>query len=1052
MSSNDLHNRELGSISFDDFRGQLIATQLMTEAELAAALERLRPDERPTTGAELAMTLVEAGKLTGYQAIAISDGAAHPLVLNNYTIVDEIGRGGMGHVYKAVHQRMERIVAIKVLSPHAITSGDSVSRFHREVKTAAQLVHPNIVTAFDADAAGDTHYLVMEHVTGCDLSWLVKEQGPLSVNQTISCICQAAEGLAFAHDRGIVHRDVKPSNLLVNTDGVVKVLDLGLAQYEQDQVRLTRTGQVMGTYDYISPEQIATPNVVDARSDIYSLGCTLYALVTGHAMYEEHSTLEKLEAHRSGEIPRLCDSSATSETAPLAHLDSTYALMVAKRPKDRIPSMRDVIEALQKCLLPGQSSVVVPPKKSPSVDIASLLQGGVTLPTQIGGQGSVTEDTIQNAGVNDTSPGSAISSPRVKGYELLEEIGRGAMGVVYKARHEKLNRVVALKLVVAGSTASPQELARFQTEAEAVAMLQHPNIVQIFEVGRCRRGPFCAFEYVDGGTLADAANGEPVDIRQAASWVRQLAEAIDLAHRQGIVHRDLKPNNVLMTSSQTPKITDFGLARRLEHVDTRQTKTGAILGSPAYMSPEQALGKREIGSASDIYSLGVILFELLTGDLPFKADSVVGMMQQIKSAEAPSLRQVRRTVPPDLETICLKCLAKEPDRRYPTAAALAADLRAFLDDQPISARQRSLPATAVRYARRQPALVCLTIALMIVTALCVVLLIRRPDSAEVAADPRGDAVQVGGQTPYEAKPPAGLPAFQTLSRNPMTVEKIELGRQLFFDKRLSIDDSVSCATCHDPDRGWSDGKPLAVGVNGQVGTRHSPSIINVAYAPSLMWDGRLPFLESQPLAAILNPAEMAMPSEAVLVEKVEAIEEYQEAFSQAFDDGVTANNTAMALAAFQRTVLSGDAPYDRFRAGDEAALSPEAELGRKLFFGKAHCSACHSGPNFSDGSFHNIGIGLASDDVGRESESGRAEHHKAFKTPTLREIARTAPYMHDGSLATLKDVVDFYDRGGVANPQLDEEIFPLHLTDEDKQHLLAFLREALTGSVYPDPR
>jgi hypothetical protein len=245
-------------------------------------------------------------------------------------------------------------------------------------------------------------------------------------------------------------------------------------------------------------------------------------------------------------------------------------------------------------------------------------------------------------------------------------------------------------MVLAGASASPQDLARFRAEAEAVAQLQHPNIVQIFDIGEQEGIPFLALEFVDGGSLAEKLSGTPLAPRKAAESVLALARAVHHAHEKGIVHRDLKPANVLLQADGTLKITDFGLAKRTE-AEHSQTQTGAILGSPSYMSPEQAAGRSgEIGPATDVYALGVMLYELLTGRPPFKGSSLIETIEQVREHDAVPPHLLQPNVPRDLETICLKCLEKSPKRRYASAAGLAEDLRAFLHDEPISAQSRTL--------------------------------------------------------------------------------------------------------------------------------------------------------------------------------------------------------------------------------------------------------------------------------------------------------------------------------------------------------------------------
>jgi WD40 repeat protein/tRNA A-37 threonylcarbamoyl transferase component Bud32 len=302
--------------------------------------------------------------------------------------------------------------------------------------------------------------------------------------------------------------------------------------------------------------------------------------------------------------------------------------------------------------------------------------------------------------------------PEVAGYEVLCELGRGAKGVVYKARHFKLNRMVALKMVLAGEHAASVDLVRFLAEAEAAAQLQHPHIVQVHEIGKHARLPFLSLEYVDGGTLAQKLKGTPLQPRQAAAWTQILARAVQFAHQHGIVHRDLKPGNILLTSDGSPKITDFGLAKRIE-MGAGMTQTGIILGTPSYMAPEQAEGKKDVGPAADTYALGAILYEMLTGRPPFQAPTPLDTVLQVIGEEPVPPRRLQSTVPRDLETVCLKCLQKDPRKRYPGAEALADDLARFLDGRPIQARPVGRPERAWRWCRRNPWVAGMTAAVML---------------------------------------------------------------------------------------------------------------------------------------------------------------------------------------------------------------------------------------------------------------------------------------------------------------------------------------------------
>ncbi len=310
--------------------------------------------------------------------------------------------------------------------------------------------------------------------------------------------------------------------------------------------------------------------------------------------------------------------------------------------------------------------------------------------------------------------GQAIPK-QIANYEILGVLGRGGMGVVYKARQRGLNRMAALKMILAAGHASSDELLRFQIEAEAVAKLAHPNIVQIFEVSESDGHPFFSLEYVDGGTLSSKLANNPLPARQAAELVEPLARAMFYAHENGILHRDLKPGNILLTLQGTPKITDFGLAKRMGDDSSNNTGTGSILGTPAYMAPEQAEGKiRELGPGVDIYALGSVLYHALTGRPPFLGETVLDTLQQVKNDDPLPPSRLQPKVPQDLETICLKCLQKEPRKRYETAKELADDLQRFLKHEPIKARPVNIVERGIKWAKRRPQIATLLATLFVV--------------------------------------------------------------------------------------------------------------------------------------------------------------------------------------------------------------------------------------------------------------------------------------------------------------------------------------------------
>jgi serine/threonine-protein kinase len=320
-------------------------------------------------------------------------------------------------------------------------------------------------------------------------------------------------------------------------------------------------------------------------------------------------------------------------------------------------------------------------------------------------------------------PAAETALPQIPGYTVEGVLGKGGVGVVYRAWHLRLHRPVALKMLLAGAHAQPTEQERFQREAESVAALRHPNIVQVYDVGDVDSRLYFTMEFVEGGNLAEQLRGVPQPARQAAALVATLADAIQAAHQCGIVHRDLKPGNILLTKDGTPKVTDFGLARRLES-GAGLTLSGIPMGTPSYMAPEQARGDRDaIGPATDIYALGAILYELLTGRPPFRSETASATLHQVVKEDPVLPRRLNRRVPRDLQTICLKCLHKEPPRRYATAQALADDLHRFERGEPIRARPVGSIERAVRWARRRPALAgALASGVLLATALVVTVL------------------------------------------------------------------------------------------------------------------------------------------------------------------------------------------------------------------------------------------------------------------------------------------------------------------------------------------
>ena len=421
------------TLAREQFVRNLEESGLLSESEIQAAIgSPLEAD--PKDSDALARSLVAAGRLTPYQVAAVSERRFGDLVIGNYHILDRLGAGAMGMVSKARHRRMKRVVAIKVLAANVAKSDQFLKRFQREVEAVARLSHPNIVMAYDADEAETGPFLVMEFVNGRDLASEVHQRGPLPVGEAVDCIIQAARGLAYAHGQGIVHRDIKPANLLRDVGGVVKVADLGLAHvggsFEDGGSALTQAGSVMGTADYMAPEQALGVTTIDHRADIYSLGCTLYYLLTGKPIYDGQTLMSVLLKHRDAPIP---DLKADRSGIP-AELAEIFRRMVAKQPDERFAATDEVVQALEGLKLaaepfelqeaPTSSTVLVP---SPGLILDEQSEGEDTV-TSLGPTAAANQTVVAAPTANRSATGVAI---------LLVEPSR-SQAVIIRAYLQKL--------------------------------------------------------------------------------------------------------------------------------------------------------------------------------------------------------------------------------------------------------------------------------------------------------------------------------------------------------------------------------------------------------------------------------------------------------------------------------------------------------------------------------------------------------------------------------------------------------------------------------------
>jgi serine/threonine protein kinase len=564
--------------------------------------------------------------------------------VSHYRILDRLGGGGMGVVYKAVDLKLDRPVALKFLSGQRGAPEEAKRRFTREARAASALDHPNICTIHEIDEAADgALFIAMALCEGETLRDRIA-RGPLAIPEAVGIAEQIAAGLAAAHERGIVHRDVKPANVMVTPDGRVKIVDFGVAKLA-GQSRITRAGIAVGTAAYMSPEQVQGQDT-DPRTDVWSLGVMIYEMVTGHSPFAGGSETEVLLAILS----RLPSPMAAFRAGVPPALERVVTRALAKHPGARYASMSALSADLRDLASTG------PP---PATDEESTLLE-VPVPPPPAGPGT----------------GAEWIGQRVDRFEVLELLGGGGMGVVYRARDTRLSRTVALKFLPPELTRDPRAKERFEQEARAASSLDHPNLCTILELGETPDGRlYIAMPCYDGETLRRRLESGPLPIDEAVDIAAQIARGLAKAHRNGIVHRDVKPANLIVTADGVVKILDFGLAKLAGLAAV--SRTGSSAGTPAYMSPEQARGD-EVDARTDLWSLGVVLYEMLAGRRPFRGEREQAVIYAILHERPQPLGELRPEVPPELARIVERLLAKEPDDRYPSIEEPLTGLRSLV--------------------------------------------------------------------------------------------------------------------------------------------------------------------------------------------------------------------------------------------------------------------------------------------------------------------------------------------------------------------------------------
>jgi len=565
-----------------------------------------------------------------------------------YEVLEEVDRGGMGIVYKARQIRLERIVALKMIRAGEQASAETLARFRVEAEAVARLEHPHVVRIYDFGEWEGQPYFSMEYVEKGSLTMRLRNSA-LSEGEDAELLETLARTMQYVHEHNIIHRDLKPANILLAAGGAPKIADFGLARDLDQERSLSISGMILGTPGYMAPElakgssQRASP-----ATDVYSLGAILYELLTGRPPFRGETWLATLDMVRYDKpIP----------------------------PSRLVTKLSRALEAIcLQCL-----------EKDPTRRYASALELADDVRRFLNGEASLAQ-------ANQVHESWAEPA----GFEILAELGRGDQGVNYKARQIAQDRLVYLKVLPIGSPANL--VSRLRVEADVMRRLEHPNIVALYGSGQQDGHHYLAQEWVGYTTLDEKLAGVPQEPRSAAALIATLARAIHYAHENGILHQALQPTYVVLSEDGVPKITNFGMTRRAHELEQVQTlhQTAApranVLETVRYMAPEQIAGNfSEIGPATDVYSLGTILYSALTGQPPFKQANPWEVFLYIHKREPEPPSRTRPEVPGDLDAICLRCLRKAPQERYASASALAGDLDCFLNEKPLGQHEAAQP-------------------------------------------------------------------------------------------------------------------------------------------------------------------------------------------------------------------------------------------------------------------------------------------------------------------------------------------------------------------------